>query len=147
MTNGGGRWDGFDPGFLDRQIEAQAKDGVGERNARAFVRAMQFGGCSDAEAYEIMRDRYCSHLGTACELWDSSDFPDRWFRNAWRRSHNGGPIVIDMKVAKRIQISRISDAAKIRGAVMRTGLWKSRVRRATSPEELKTIWPFERGSL
>jgi len=104
MTGGGGRWDGFPRGFLQRQIEAQAKDGVGEWAAARFVRAMQFGGCTTAEAYAIMRDRFCAHLGTGCELWDTSAVPaDRLYRNAWRRSPNGGPIYIDEIEARRIE--------------------------------------------
>jgi hypothetical protein len=107
MTGGGGRWDGFPPGFLDRQIAEQSKHGVGERAAVRFVHAMQFGGCSTAEAYGIMRDRFCAHLGTGCELWDVEDIPtDRSYRNAWRRSHNGGPIWIDGRKALAIDEAR-----------------------------------------
>ena len=103
MTGGGGRWDGFPRGFLDRQIAEQAKHGVGEWAAARFVRAMQFGGLSTPEAYGIMRDRFCAHLGTGCELWDVEDVPtDRTYRDAWRRSHNGGPIVIDAHKAMAI---------------------------------------------
>ena len=66
-----------------------------------FVMAMQFGGCTDAEAYEIMRDRFCAHLGSGIELWDTTDVPkDRWFREAWVRSHNGGPIDISLTKAR-----------------------------------------------
>src|SRR5262245_6823763 len=99
MTGGGGRWDDvlrWDRDFLDRQIAEQAKYGVGEWAAARFVRAMQFGGLTSAEAYAVMRDRFCAHLGTGCELWDTADVPrDRTYRDAWRRSHNGGPIIID----------------------------------------------------
>jgi CHAT domain-containing protein len=107
MTGGGGRWDGFPRGFLDRQIAKQSEE-CGERNAHRFVMAMQFGGCTDAEAYELMRDRFCAHLGTGIELWDVADVPkDRWFRDAWVRSHNGGPINIDLPKAKAIQFRKI----------------------------------------
>ena len=107
MTGGGGRWDAeirFLPrGFMDRQIAAQARHGVGERAAARFVRAMQWGGLTTAEAYAVMRDRFCAHLGTGCELWDTADVPrDRTYRDAWRRSHNGGPIVIDEIKAREI---------------------------------------------
>ena len=107
MCNGGGRWDGFPRGFLERQIAEQSKYGVGERAAVRFVRAMQFGGCTSAEAYAIIRDRFCAHLGTACELWDIGDVPtDRTYRDAWRRSHNGGPILIDEHQAMLIDERR-----------------------------------------
>lgn len=111
MTGGGGRWDAeiqhMPRGFLDRQIAAQARHGVGEWAAVRFVRAMQFGGLSTAEAYGVMRDRFCTHLGTGCELWDVADVPtDRTYRDAWRRSHNGGPIVIDPHKAMAIDERR-----------------------------------------
>ena len=110
MTGGGGRWDGYPPGFLDRQIAKQAEE-CGERNAHRFVMAMQFGGCTDAEAYELMRDRFCAHNGSGCELWDISDLPtDRWFRDAWVRSHNGGPINISLPKAKEVQFRKIKHA-------------------------------------
>ena len=106
MTGGGGRWDDilrWDREFLDRQIAAQAKHGVGEWAAARFVHAMQFGGLTTAEAYGVMRDRFCAHLGTGCELWDTADVPrDRTYRDAWRRSHNGGPILIDERKAREM---------------------------------------------
>lgn len=141
MTHGGGRWDGFEPGFVDRQIVAQAENGVGERAARRFVMAMQTGGSTDAEAFEIMRDRFCAHLGTGCELWSTSELPDRWFRNAWRRSHNGGPIGIAMKMARRIQLMRIRAAAERSTAVIQLGRWRDRIRAAATPAELCRVWP------
>jgi len=106
MTGGGGRWDGYPRGFLERQIAKQAEE-CGEDAAARFVRAMQFGGLTSAEAYGIMRDRFCAHLGTAHELWDVEDVPtDRTYRDAWRRSHNGGPIVIDERKAMAIDEAR-----------------------------------------
>lgn len=111
MTGGGGRWDAeiryLPRGFLERQIAAQAQDGVGEWAAARFVRAMQWGGLTTAEAYGIMRDRYCAHLGTGCELWNTEDVPlDRTYRNAWRRSANGGPILIDPRKAQELDEAR-----------------------------------------
>lgn len=103
MTMGGGRWDGFPIGFLDKQIAKQAEE-CGEYAAARFVKAMQFGGLTTAEAYGVMRDRFCTHLGTGCELWSIEDIPiNRIYRNAWRRSHNGGPIYLDENEVIRIQ--------------------------------------------
>jgi hypothetical protein len=116
MTAGGGRWDDiirWDRGFLDRQIAEQAKHGVGEWAAARFVRAMQFGGCSTPEAYGIMRDRFCAHLGSGHELWDTADVPrDRTYRDAWRRSHNGGPILLDERKVRELQEARMWRAYK-----------------------------------
>jgi hypothetical protein len=155
MTGGGGRWDGFPRGFLDRQIAKQAEYGVGEWAAARFVRAMQFGGLSNAEAYAIVRDRFCGHLGTGHELWDVADIPaDRWFRDAWVRSHNGGPIDICMKRARRIQWARARSfvarenkrrTLDIDGFDQLLELDYQRLRRsiraASTPNELKGIWP------
>lgn len=145
MGNGGGRWNDIIPhqplGFLDRQIAEQAKHGVGERHARRFVMALHKGGCSSSEAYEIMRDRYCVHLGTGHELWDKEDFPDRWFRDAWRRSHNGGPIYIDMGAARKTQLRRIRAFAGRHGLELRWPYWRQLARRAETPEALRGLWP------
>jgi hypothetical protein len=111
MTGGGGRWDEdirWDREFLARQIAKQAEE-CGEWAAARFVRAMQFGGCSTPEAYGIMRDRFCAHLGSGHELWDTADVPqDRTYRDAWRRSHNGGPILLDERKVMEIDEARIA---------------------------------------
>lgn len=147
MTNGGGRWDGYNPGFLDRQIEAQAQYGVGERAARSFVMAMQFGGYTEAEAYGVMLDRFCAHLGTGCELWSRQELPnDRWFRDAWRRSANGGPIRIDMKVARKVQMRHIKTWCESHRLEWLPDLWRARIRRAETPEELCHVIPVLGGT-
>lgn len=154
MTGGGGRWDGFAPGFIERQIEAQSKYGVGEYAAAKFVKAMQFGGCTTNEAYEIMRDRFCTHLGTGCELWDTEEISkDRWFRNAWRRSPNGGPIYVDLRKARRIQLDKIKQAvSRINKPRLHLGRklfvphWGelgNAIRHARDEKELQRIWPKE----
>jgi len=159
MTGGGGRWDGHPCGFLDRQIAKQAEE-CGERNAHRFVMAMQFGGCTDAEAYELMRDRFCAHQGTGFELWDVDDIPsDRWFRDAWVRSHNGGPINVSLRKARGIQFRRITDAVERENARRRTDInlfdrpirpdWsvlRDAIRRADDVGGLRRVWPRELGS-
>ena len=181
MTGGGGRWDP-PPGkmwhrwddrsylidvpnhlreqhfiaptwFLNAQIDAQAKDGVGEHAARRFVHAMQFGGCTAAEAYEVMRDRCCAHLGTGIELWDVGDVPqDRWFRDAWVRSHNGGPINIDLPKAKAIQFRKIRHMVEVENSrrsreVGRQlepdwGSIRDAIKRARDVDELRRMRPL-----
>lgn len=99
----GGFWGRATRGFCDAQIERQIARGVRADAAARYVRAMLVGGCTEAEAYGIIRDRDCAHLGTGCELWDVALVPvDRRYRDAWRRSHNGGPITIDDRVAQAI---------------------------------------------
>lgn len=107
----GGLWSKHPRGFAERQIESMIARGVRADAARRYAKAILFGGCTTAEALEIIRDRDCAHLGTAIELWDIEDIPgDRWFRDAWKRSRNGGPISIDLKAARPIQFQKITHA-------------------------------------
>jgi hypothetical protein len=156
MTGGGGRWDGFPRGFLDRQIAEQATCGVGEWAAVRFVRAMQFGGLSSAEAYAVMRDRFCGHLGTGHELWDVDDIPtDRWFRDAWVRGHNGGPIDVSLSKARGVQFRRIRSAVDVENRhrldhidhfdcpiVPDWSAIRDAIRRAENETELRRVWPL-----
>ena len=138
----GGRWGSMPRGYVDIQIERQIAAGHEEYAARRFAHAMAFGGCTDAEALAIIRDRDAGHRGTAHDLVDMSEVPtDRWFRDCWRRSHNGGPIYVHMTMARRIQRARIAELASKRGVEMKLDLWRARIRRAETPEALKAIWP------
>jgi hypothetical protein len=185
MTGGGGRWDP-PPGkmwyrwddkshlidvpdhlrgqrfiaptwFLNAQIDAQAKDGAGERAARRFVHAMQFGGCTDPEAYEIIRDRFCAHLGSGFELCDTADIPtDRWFRDAWVRSHNGGPIDVSLPKARIIHFRKVKHAVERENARRLEEMelfdrliepnWcaiREAIRRADDVAKLRHVWPHD----
>ena len=107
----GGRWNGYPRGFLKTQIERQIEAGHDADAAVRFTMAMQFGGCSAGEAYAIIRDRDCAHLGTGCELWYADEVPtDRTYRDAWVRSHNGGPIRVDPYKAMMIDERRAWEA-------------------------------------
>lgn len=161
----GGRWRGLRRGFLAAQIERSIAAGHEPDATRRFVNAMAFGGCTTAEALGIIRDRDCRHTGQGIELWDASDIPeDRWFRDAWRRSPNGGPIWIDMDAARQIQADRMAKAVASwnfracqddsTAALLRQtngpaiiDLDRPRLRRlllaAVTPMELKAIWPNE----
>ena len=141
-------------------MRLQAKYWVGERNAHRFVMSMQFGGCTDAEAYELMRDRFCAHHGTGIELWDVGDVPsDRWFRDAWVRSHNGGPIDISLPRARGIQFRRTKRAVDIENKRRLEDIdhfdrpiqpdWSvicDAIRRADDVGDLRRVWPRELGS-
>lgn len=140
MSCGGRRGD-LPRGYLEAQIDRQAADGFDPGTVRRFFHAMHFGGCTTAEAYEIIRDRDCAPHGTAHELMSFADLPDQWFRNAWRRGHNGGPIGIDMTAARKIQLRRIKSAATKHKADLELPRWRERIRRASSPEHLRQIWP------
>jgi len=119
--------------------------------------AMQFGGCTDAEAYELMRDRFCAHLGSGIELWDVGDVPkDRWFRDAWVRSHNGGLIDVSLSKARGVQFRRINDAVEIENNRRHLDInlfdrriqpdWsvlRDAIRRAADVGDLRRVWPSE----
>lgn len=151
----GGYWDGRGIN-LDDQVARAVAAGHFEWAAARFVRAMDRGGCTAAEAFEIIRDRDCAHLGTACELIDARELPERTFRDAWRRSHNGGPIGIDLAAARRIQFGRITGAANRERArragdiedagcdlVLPLGQLRDRLRLAGSAEAIARVWPEE----
>jgi len=112
MMSCGGLWDEYPHGYMDVQIERKIARGMPKDTARRYARALQFGGCTTAEALEIIRDGDCLG-GTAIELWDADDVPkDRWFRDAWKRSHNGGPIYVDLEKAKSVQMRHIARALR-----------------------------------
>jgi hypothetical protein len=152
----GGYWSACDPAWLDEQIERQIAAGHREHAVRRYVRAMREGGCTTAEAYDIIRDRDCGHRGTAFVLVDDKEMPERWFRNAWRRSHNGGPISVDLETARQIQFKKIK-AAMDRENKMRAddlgladkpleiaiGPLRDRLNNAKDPHALRNVWPPE----
>lgn len=158
MTCGGfDLWQSKPRGFAETQIERQIARGVNPDAARRYARAAMFGGCTTAEALEIIRDRDCAHLGTAIELWDVADIPrDRWFRDAWRRSHNGGPISVNLNLAKPIQFKRAKLAverenkrradefAKLPAVEVDWDAFRSKVSNARDEHELRAAWPVAR---
>ena len=113
---------------------------------------MVSGGCTTAEALAIIRDRDCAHLGTMIELFDIDELPgDRWFRDAWTRSHNGGPVYVYLPRARRVQIDRIKGAVAQRnrrrlllGRALIAPAWGSignAIRHARDEHELRRVWP------
>lgn len=153
FTNGGGvqieNWDG--------QIAEMTGRGVREDVAVRWLRGLCFGGCTDAEAYELMRDRDTKPEWTGKELWDWSDVPsDRWYRNAWKRSPNGGPIYVDLARARPVQFEYVCDAVECenRRRAKDIDLFdmpievdfmaiRERIRCASDEIELRNIWPGE----
>lgn len=156
MCNGGA-WPSlpwYYPGFDKVQIERMVARGIREDDAVRYAIAMMAGGCTNAEALEIIRDRDCAPHGTAIELWDVSEIPtDRWFRPAWRRSHNGGPISVDLKLARPIHWKRARKAAEKQNKRRADEFeimpqievdWdriRERIRGAIDETDLRQIWP------
>lgn len=114
--NGGGYWNDRPPGFLEELVrrktspELQRNRHITEYAARKFVEAMQFGGCSLSEAWEVVRLHDCTRGGDARDhqIINSDDLPNRVYRDAWTRwKSNSGLPYIDMEKARQIQWSRI----------------------------------------
>ena len=168
MMSCGGFWSDKPRGFGEIQIERQIARGVQADAARRYVKAMQCGGLTTAEAYAVIRDRDCSHLGYHIELMDYEELPDRWFRNAWKRSQNGGPVGIDLTHARTLQWQYIVTAvgeenerrakrSRLANAFqMMTGHFgetqpvavdgsalQTAIHRAKDEEELRRVWPTE----
>ena len=162
MTRGGGWFDHHERGIrggLKYEIDKQVAQGLPEEATIRLLNAMAFGGCTDAEFYEIIRDRDCWNMGTMQELSSITDLPDRWFRDAWKRSANGGPVMIDLEKARPIQAQHIDDAIQ-RANSRPTGLLAElfplkpviefnmaklaqKIRDARDDLELRAVWPVE----
>ena len=122
----GGRWGNVCRGFLDTQIERHIANGCDQTTAVRFVRANAFGGLVTAEALGLIRDYSCGRRGTAHELWNAEELPhDRWFRDAWVRGHNGGPISVSLDKARPIHFHKVETAVSRENA--RRSDWTTRL--------------------
>lgn len=152
----GGVWRSMSNGELDAKIEAQIAGGWLPDVSRRFIHGLAFGGLTTAEAYGVIRDRDCGPHGSLHEIVESEDLPpDRWFRNAWKRSPNGGPIYIGLKKAREIQFSHIREAFEQTNNRAASQLdsfdaqpieidWirlRDDIYRSDDDEELRNIWP------
>ena len=148
----GGYWNDRPRGFVEVQIERQIADGIDPDHARRFAHAVAFGGCTEAEVWEIIRDRDCARHGVLHELIDVGELPDRWFRDAWSRSANGGPVSVSLEKAKPIQWARLVSAVSRENKRRELDLFggppiklpkitlQSAIRNARDAEELERIW-------
>ena len=148
----GGYWNDRPHGFLEVQIERQISDGIAPDHARRFAHAVAFGGCSEAEVWDIIKDRDCARHGTLHELISVDELPGRWFRDAWSRSANGGPVSISLEKAKPIQWRRLVAAVSQENKRREFDLFggppiklpkltiQSAIRNARDAEELERIW-------
>jgi hypothetical protein len=156
----GGYWSDRPRGFLDELVrrktcpKLQGGHPVTEQAARRFVTAMQFGGLTTAEAWDVIRQHDCERFGHDVQLMRHDELPDRWFRDAWTRARsNSGVPYIDLEAARPIQWKRIVSAvarenkrrasdlygkAEIR---LRKGEYRDAIRNAATAEELQRIWP------
>jgi hypothetical protein len=159
MTGGGGYWDDQPRGFLDELVrrktcpELQNGHPVpDEDTARRFVNAMQWGGCTTAEALEVIAGHDCERFGNLIELQDTEELPSRHFRDAWKRSTNGGPVGVNLEQARRIQWQKIVQAVSTENQRRELDLFggpliklpkltlQSAIRNARDVEELERVW-------
>jgi len=109
---------GFDQDELDRAYEAGKflrdaawRPDFDEKRRRTlahtWIECLNAGGLSEREAMELIRDLSAPAFSLAWEIVDVSEIPgDRTHRDAWKRSHNGGPIWIDEAKAAAIDLDR-----------------------------------------
>lgn len=148
-----GAWGHMPRGWVEYQVYMAIKDGRNPDGVKRFALAMVKGGVTEKDCWAIIRDRDTLHKGTLHELQDLADLPDRWFRNAWRRSHNGGPVGIDLERARLIQWERLvettDEANKRRIRALRPlppvsiDHLRAPIERASDTDELRRIWPEE----
>jgi hypothetical protein len=149
----GGYWDLAPRGFVEVQVERQIRDGINPDHARRFAQAMAFGGCSESEVWEIIKDRDCARFGIHHEIVSTDDLPDHWFRDAWARGHNGGPVFVDMVKAREVQWRKILHSVSEENKARRLSLnsrplvriskteYQKYISRAVDEDELKRVWP------
>lgn len=102
MTGPGGYWNGYPFGFQAELVRRktcpilQKGHPCTREAATRFVKAMQWGGRSCEEAWDIIAQHdVARHGGKAVEVMHIVELPkDRRFRDFWRRSANGGPIYV-----------------------------------------------------
>ena len=159
MTGGGGYWDEYPRGFLDELIRRKTCPHLQKGNpvkpdaARRFVNAMQFGGLTTAEAWGVIAGHDCERFGHLVELQDTEELPDRWFRDAWKRSANGGPVGVDLQAARYIQWNHIVRAVRAENRKREQDLfgppelkvnrieYAAAIKHARDEQELRKVWP------
>lgn len=94
------------------EVDKMIANGRRASFARRWIMTAIVGGMTDAEFYAAIIEKDMPKGWTAPELVEPDEISilGRWFRDAWRRSHNGGPISVNLETAKRIHARRIDQA-------------------------------------
>jgi hypothetical protein len=159
MTGGGGLWDDKPRGFMAELVrrktcpELQKGNAITEDAAWTFVNAMQWGGCSTAEAWNVIRLHDCDRFGYDAQVIRHDELPDRWFRDAWtRKGSNSGLPRVDMEAARLIQWERLHDAVSRENARRAAALFgkpeiklnkaefQTAITNARDEDELRRVW-------
>ena len=151
----GGYWADRPKGYVAEQIERQIREGIHPDHAKRYANAVAFGGCTEADVWGIIRDRDCARYGIHHDLINLSELPDGWFRDAWCRGHNGGPVYVDVGKARKIQWEKIHYAVAIENGQREKDLfgkpkiklmkdqYRALIMKARDEDELRRIWPEE----
>lgn len=153
IMQSGGLWKHAPRGFVQAQIERQIGAGIDPAHAARWAKAVAFGGLTEPEVWELVRDRDCARVGILHELQDDAELPDKWFRDAWARSANGGPIGVDLQKARPLQWQRARYAVAqenkrreesfepLAQIVVPWETLRSAMRHARDEDELRRVWP------
>lgn len=92
--------------FPHLQFARMVARGVKPSVAWAYSTHMMRGGLTRRQAIDLIGARDCP--GVCPEIVDVSELPDsRFYRDAWRRSSNGGPVWIDDEHKEQIETNRM----------------------------------------
>lgn len=143
----------------DEQIARFIDGGIRESAAVAWVDGLISGGKTTAEALGLIRDKNVPRDGILPDVVDVDEIPsDRWFRDAWTRSHNGGPITVSREKAKTVQVGRILSAHRVAEKRLKAdpeafltgkalpeldrGWIRMKLDAARHLEEIRQVWPL-----
>ena len=155
----GGYWENPTRGFLDELVRRKACPklqkgrNITEDAAWRFVKAMQFGGLTTAEAWDVIRVHDAERYGYDAQMIRRDELPDRWFRGAWTRERsNSGLPYVELEKARGIQWKRLVGAVSREDKRRGNDLWglppvrfqkdqyRDAITRAQNAEELRRIW-------
>ena len=155
----GGYWSDRPRGFLKEIVRRktcptlQKGAPLSEGSAWAFVNALQWGGCTTQEAWNVIRLHDVDRYGLDALVIRKDELPDRWFRDAWtRKGSNSGLPYVDLELARPIQWKRIHAAVsrenKRRAAdlfgkpeiKLNKAQYQTAIKHARDADELRKIW-------
>lgn len=158
--------------FMEMQVRnfGRSTPPVAEAIARRWVMAMAFGGLSPSAFFALLINKDVPEASrSTAELIDVDELPkDRWFRDAWSRSPNGGPITVNLDRARVVQarhvLRRLDELRDMRRGLPPAGLVLLGLSHLPDPErfnlvpvitaindardedDLRRTWPEELGS-
>lgn len=87
--------------------------GLTKAIAERWVEAFTFGGLTLPEFFGLLGDKDAGRGASAIQLTTLFDLPaDRWFRDAWRRSRDGGPIVGAVAAARGCHLRNLDELVR-----------------------------------